>query len=153
MTILLSPNPFQYCPSTAALGVQQVVFLLASTYELWMAASLCSFWKYVHTISFSFTATLRAWNFVWKSISRMFWKKKPTKGFFLPPFFVRTLHDADAHRAAPGTHAGDEVPLVRLRVVVLGAVQSCNHSRDIVPKPSYQPYNGLVGLSLPPLQQ
>ena len=30
--------------STVALGVQQVVFLLASIYELWMATTLCSFW-------------------------------------------------------------------------------------------------------------
>ena len=31
------------------------LFLLASNYELWMATSLCSFWRYVHTISFSFS--------------------------------------------------------------------------------------------------
>ena len=37
------------------LGVKQVVFLLASNYELWMATSLCSFWRYVFTISFSFS--------------------------------------------------------------------------------------------------
>ena len=43
-----------YCPPTVALGVQQVVFLLASNYELRMATSLCSFLRYGHTTSFSF---------------------------------------------------------------------------------------------------
>ena len=43
----------------------------------------------------------------------------------------RTLHDAYTDRAASSAHAGDEMPLVGLWVVVLGAVQSCNNcNRD-----------------------
>ena len=36
MTDPLFSDPSLYYPSTVALGVQQVVFLLASNYELWM---------------------------------------------------------------------------------------------------------------------
>ena len=37
LSIHFFSDPSLYCPSTVALDVQQVVFLLASNYELWMA--------------------------------------------------------------------------------------------------------------------
>ena len=57
MTNQLFSNLFQFCPSTVAFGVRQLVFLLVSTYELWMDGHLSLFILRicVHAISFSFS--------------------------------------------------------------------------------------------------